>query len=287
MAIDNNGLYPTLVSMTSALHNNNQSKNILVYHLLLSYNFNKNDIAKFESLKSKYDVKINYYIIPNIFKKYRSWNEGTLTIYYKLLLPFILHEFDRIIYLDADTLVFKDILEMYTLPFNDNYALGYPFHTVYLIDDYVKDVKYYINGGVILFNLKKIRNDKKDIELIRFTIENNSKLYFLEQDSLNIVFFKKIGILPLKYGIYLYGNIKSFEEIIQKFIRIKLNKTEIINAIDDPSIVHFSCCNPKVWHKESKNDFGVDNICKRFHKEFYYYANKTNYFSEIYNKFIV
>lgn len=167
MAIDNNGLYPTLVSMVSALHNNNQTKNILVYHLLLSYNFNKNYITTFDSLKSKYEVKINYYIIPNIFKKYRSWNEGTTTIYYKLLLPFIMNEFERIIYLDADTLVFKDIFDMYNLPFNGNYALGYPFHDVYKIDKFIKNVKYYINGGVILFNLKKIRNDNKDIDFSR------------------------------------------------------------------------------------------------------------------------
>ena len=286
MAIDNNSFYTSLVSMVSALENNNKIKNILVYHLLLSHDFNKNFITTFDTLKNKYEVKIYYYIIPNIFENYRSWSGGTKTIYYKLLLPFIMNELERIIYLDADTLIFKDILEMYNLPFNDNYALGYPFHDVYKIDKFVKNATYYINGGVILFNLKKIRNDKKDFELVRFTIKYNRNLFFLEQDSINIVFFQKIWLLPLKYGIYLYGNIESFEKKIQYRIRFKLNRTEIINAIDEPSIVHFSSCLPKIWYKDSRNIFGVDNICKRFHKEFYFYANKTNNFSEIYKKYI-
>ena len=46
-------------------------------------------------------------------------------------------------------------------------------------------------------NLKKIRNDKKDFELVKFTLENNRILFNLEQDSINIVFFKKYGYCHL------------------------------------------------------------------------------------------
>jgi lipopolysaccharide biosynthesis glycosyltransferase len=229
MTIDNNGLYPSLVSMCSALENNNKTQNLLVYHLLLSYNFNKDLINYFESFKNSYEVKINYYIIPNIFKKYNPWTMGTRTIYFKLLLPFIMNDLDRIIFLDADTLIFKDLFEMYTLPFYGNYALGFPFHSIDKIDKFVKGAKYYINVGVLLLNLKEIRNDNKDYELIRFTIKKNKVLFFPEQDSLNIVFFKKIGILPLKYGIFLFSDIEIFKKSIKNGIRIKLNETEIIN----------------------------------------------------------
>ena len=286
MAIDNFFIYPTLVSMTSALENNNNEKNIIVYHLLLSYNFDINKTEIFDSLKKKYEVIINYYIIPNIFEKYRTWSSGTRTVYFKILLPLIMQDLPKIIYLDADTLIFKDLYEMYNLPFNDNYVLGYPFHDVNKIDKFVENAIYYVNGGVLLFNINKIRKDNKDIDLIAFTLENNNNLWFLEQDSINVIFFKKIGILPLKYGIYMYGNIESFEKSIQIRIRYKLNRTEVIEAIDDPAIVHFSCCNPKVWNKISNNEFGVDSICKRFHDLFYYYANKTDYYSEIYDRYM-
>ena len=82
-------------------------------------------------------------------------------------------DLERIIFLDADTLVFKDLLEMYNLPFNDNYILGYPFHGISKIDKFKKNAKYYINIGVVLFNLKKIRNDNKEIEISYFSLKYN------------------------------------------------------------------------------------------------------------------
>lgn len=286
MALDEDFIYPTLVSMTSALDNNDKEKNIIIYHLIFSFNFNITKIDIFESLKEQYDVKINYYIFPNIFNKYKSWSSGTKTIYFKIFLPLIFHDLKRIIYLDSDTLIFKDLYEMYNLPFNDNYILGYPFHDVYKIDKFVKNAKIYINGGVLLFNIEKIREDNKDIDLIRFTFQRNKELWFLEQDAINIIFFEKIGLLPLKYGIYMYGDINSFEKSIQIRIRFQLNRNEVINAIDNPAIVHFSGCNPKVWNKMSSNEFKVDKICKRFNNEFYRYANKTKYYSKIYKQYM-
>ena len=286
MAIDNNFIYPTLVSMASGLYNNNDKENVIVYHLLCSHDFDNNKLEIFNSLKKRYEFSLNFYIIPDFFKNFKRWVGATITVYYKMILPLLFHDLERIIYLDADTLIFKDLYEMYNLPFNGNYVLGYPFHDSNKIDKYVKNATYYINGGVILFNNELIRKDNKDLELISFTMEHNSELWFLEQDSINIVFYEKIGILPLKYGIYMYGTVDSFEKSIQIRIRFKLNRTEVINAIADPSLVHFSCCNPKPWQRHSNNEFGVHDICKRFHDEFYFYANKTDYYSEIYRSYM-
>ena len=286
MAIDNRFIYPSLVSMASGLYSNNNEKNVMVYHLLFSHDFDLNTSEVFDSLKNRYNFSLNYYIIPNLFDDFKRWMGGTDTVYYKLLLPLLFHDLDRIIYLDADTLIFKDLYGMYNLPFKDNYVLGYPFHDSNKIDEYVKNAVYYINGGVILFNNKLIRKDNKDIELLRFTKENNKKLWFLEQDSINIVFYEKIGILPLKYGIYMYGNVDSFEKSIQIRIRFKLNRTEIIEALEDPSLVHFSGCNPKPWNSHSSNEFEVDEICKRFHDKFYFYANKTDYYEKIKGQYL-
>ena len=286
MAIDNNFVYPALVSMASGLYNNNNEKNIIVYHLLFSYNFESDKYKIFESLKKRYDFSLNFYIIPNLFKNYKRWVGSTDTVYYKMILPLLFHDLERIIYLDADTLIFKDLYEMYNLPFNGNYALGYPFHDSNKIDKFVKNATYYINGGVILFNNKLIRKDNKDLELLEFTKEKNRELWFLEQDSINIVFYEKIGILPLKYGIYMYGTVDSFEKSIQIRIRFKLNRDEVIEAIKDPSLVHFSCCNPKVWYRHSSNEFNVHEICERFHNEFYFYANKTDYYDKIYSTYM-
>ena len=281
MSLDNNAIYPTLVSMTSALENNDNNKNILVYYLLLSHDFNVKNLEIFESLKYHYDFKIKYFFIPNIFTDMDKWRESD-TIYYKLLIPLMFPELERMIFLDGDTLIFKDISEMYNLPFNGNFVLGYPFHTPYIIDKLGINSKFYINGRVILLNIREIRKYNKDIELLKYTVDKNKKVLFLEQDTLNYVFYGKIGFLPLKYGIYLYGNFTSYMENL----RVNLNMTELKNAIDDPSIVHFCCCNPKIWNKTTKHERGFNHICKRYQKEFYYYTTKTGYYFDIYNKYM-
>ena len=286
MTSDDYGLYPTLVSMASALENNNKKENILIYHLLLSHDFNMEYIEYFESLKENYDFRINYYQIPNnIFNNVRRWKK-TYTVYFKLLIPIIFPDFERVIYLDSDTLIFKDLSEMFNLPFNNNYILGYPFHTPWMVTINHKHPKIYINAGVLLININKIRRDNKDFELIDFTRKYTKRLFFLEQDGINFVYYKKMGLLPLKYGVYLYGNITDFKKKYLYKLKIKIDLNELKKAIDDPSIVHLCCCNPKVWYRKTKHENKFNHICKKYQKEFYFYANKTKYYDDIYNEYM-
>ena len=289
MACDNDkgAIYSTLVSMTSALENNNKEQNLLVYHLLLSNNFDMRKISYFESLKNDYDFVLNYFKIPPVFKFIHKKWKNTDTVEYKLLLSLIYPDIPRIIFLDGDTLIFTDISEMYNLEFNDNYLLGYPYHTADSLDKWDPDnFKIYVNGGVLLFNIHKIRKDNMDLKLLLFHGVNYTRTNFFEQDSLNYIYKNKIGLLPLKYGVYLFGNIEEYKKEYLYKMRIDINLTELENAIEKPSIVHLCCCNPKVWYKSTRQEKGFNHICERFHKEFYFYANKTKYYKEIYNTYM-
>ena len=289
MACDNDkgAIYSTLVSMTSALENNNKEQNLLVYHLLLSNNFDMRKISYFESLKNDYDFILNYFKIPPVFKYIHKKWKNTDTVEYKLLLSLIYPDIPRIIFLDGDTLIFTDISEMYNLEFNDNYLLGYPYHTADSLDKWDPDnFKIYVNGGVLLFNIHKIRKDNMDLKLLLFHGVNYTRTNFFEQDSLNYIYKNKIGLLPLKYGVYLFGNIEEYKKEYLYKMRIDINLTELENAIENPSIVHLCCCNPKVWYKSTRQEKGFNHICERFQKEFYFYANKTKYYKEIYNTYM-
>lgn len=81
MDLENNLIYPTLVSMASALEKCDHNKNVLVYYSLISVDFNIRNYQILESLKLKYQVIINYYMIPPRFKKLRSWTSETTAIY--------------------------------------------------------------------------------------------------------------------------------------------------------------------------------------------------------------
>ena len=249
-SLDDQEVYPTFISMLSGLENCNKD-NFIVYHLLLSHDFNMSYTEIFESLKKKYPVKINYYIIPNIFGSSAKWTAGTDCVYYKILIPLMFPDYNRMIYLDGDTLIRHDILEMYQYPFNDSYILGFPFYMGYVMGD-----------------------------LLSLTLKNNSIWHFREQDSINYAFYPKVGFLPLKYGIYMIGT-KEYFKALSKYTYSPLNLTEGYEAVEDPSIVHFSCCWPKVWTNGTKNLFKNKDICIRYQKEFYFYAKKSKYYKII------
>ena len=284
--IDNNLVYPTLVSMTSALENNNNEKNVIVFYLFFPHNFDTNNIEIFESLRKKYLLKIYYFMIPPRFNNFRKWSYGTFTSYFKLFIPIVLPHIKRILYLDSDTLVYKDLYELFNLDFKDNYALGYPFHTVKMTDKWNSKIINYIHGGVLLLNLEKMIFDIKDVELMNFAFKNNNQLNYLDQDALNIVFYNKTGLLPLKYGIYLFGDITTYKKNIKPLLRIELDEKELIDALNEPSLIHFSGCYPNIWVNKFHNPFGDNSMCNKAHKDFYFYASKTEYDDVIRSKYL-
>ena len=114
---------------------------------------------------------------------------------------------------------------MYNYPFNGNYILGPPSYLTYAMDKFGIKAEHYINAGCILINIKKIIQDHKEFDFMQFTVKNNSSLDFPEQDSMNYIFYPKIGFLPLKYGIYMIGSNQTFDSL-SKYIRSPLNLTE-------------------------------------------------------------
>ena len=281
MALDNNEIYSTLVSIVSALENNDKKNNLLIYYMLLSYDFNKLNIKIFEDLKKKYEVKFNYYIIPPIFNSLTQWHYSH-SVYYKLLFPIIHPELKRIIYLDGDTLIFKDLLELYNLPFNNNYILGAPSPIHSFPQNFTKNSTIYVNIGVSLINIEKIIKDNKIFNFLDFLMKNTNSFYLLEQDSILYYFSPNIGYLPYKYGMFLI-DINNYKNLnFQK----KYNLTEISNAINDPSIIHLVFCDPKVWTPKTKSIFSIPHICQIYQQKFYFYAKKTNYYSKIFNYYM-
>ena len=97
------------------------------------------------------------------------------------MFPIIFPDLERMIHLDGDTLIRKDVLEMYNYHFNNNYILGFPFYLPELMDKFGINATHYISVGCVLFNIKKICKDKKDFDLLQLTIKNNSMFFFLSR----------------------------------------------------------------------------------------------------------
>lgn len=283
LSLDNNIIYETLVVMTSVLANNDQNKHFIIFYLLLSNDFDSRNIKIFESLKLKFQLIIYYYYIPDLFNCLKKWRYNSTAIYFKLLIPILIPNIKKIIHLDGDTLVFKDLWELFNLPFEGNYLLAQPTKE-YIFKD-KKMTKRVINVGVMLINIEKMRKDNKDFEILYYLYNKN----FTEQLVLNYVCYPKIGYLPFKYGIFAGIHKKNNQYLGYRKMKLnkKVNITEVIEAIKDPSIVHVLACIPKYWYRRNRTkDKNSYEICIKFQHFFYFYAKQTNYYKIIYNKFM-
>ena len=175
---------------------------------------------------------------------------------------------------------------MYKLDFDNNYILGFLDFLSEGVDHLGLKSKKYINSGVILFNLEKVRNDKIIYKLLNVTF-SGVKLKSQDQTVINYVFYPQIGTLPIKYGVFNFYDFSDTKKYIKK-LRTPTNKTELEEAIKEPAIIHHTLCYPKVWTLQTK--FTEHNTCcrqrkncscKKYQDLWFSYANKTDYYSEI------
>lgn len=124
---------------------------------------------------------------PNI----NPWWGGVMNLM-RIVLTKILPNEDKVLYLDIDTIVNDDISELWDIDISNYYAAG-----VRDTPDLNKN-GLYVNAGVMLFNLKKMREDHIDDKWLE--IAHGPKRRFALQDPMNEALRGKIYELPTQYN---------------------------------------------------------------------------------------
>lgn len=120
----------------------------------------------------------------------------------KAALPKLFPEFDRILWLDVDTMVAQDISDLWKIRMDDYYVAGAREIIQSNVFGYT-----YVNVGVLMMNLRKLREYGKDDELI--CALNNRKFDYPDQDCINEYCIGKVYELPNDYNINLYTGIRG------------------------------------------------------------------------------
>ena len=97
--------------------------------------------------------------------------------YYRLKLPVLLPNLNRIIHIDSDTLILKDLMELYTLNFNGKYILGRLDILVNELDFLGIQTNTYINTGILLFDLYNLRKNNYVDKFMNYIKEHNNVEY--------------------------------------------------------------------------------------------------------------
>lgn len=167
---------------------------------LLDHNPNAKVYIFCEDDKLPYDVPKNCKVINVSNQEYikrssPNWNNwfSWMTVT-RVATSKFLPKVNRILMIDVDTIVNDDLSEMYNIDMGENW-----FAMVDEVNGQYKPYgdKYY-NAGVCLMNLKQIRKDHADDEMIELL--NRKKLNYIDQDAMNILGKGKIIDLQYRYN---------------------------------------------------------------------------------------
>lgn len=119
---------------------------------------------------------------------------------YRLFLPYIIPS-EKVLYLDSDLIILSNIVELYNIDLGNNLLAG--AIDIGLKPEYKEFIglnrdDLYVNSGVLLMNLKKIREDNLFFKMIE--LSNTLLSYAPDQDILNKTCNKKIKIIDNKYN---------------------------------------------------------------------------------------
>lgn len=203
ITVDDNYIRPALVMLESLFEHNNPDIHIYLLHSNVCDENLKRLAAHIGRLGGRFsDIRVP----AELFEGAAVTKYFTKEMYYRLLIPRLLPDEERALYLDPDIIIFRSIEEFYRSDFDGSLMIAVP--------DYLGDVYYperkknlglesrykYINSGVILFNIAPMNECFSIDDMFRFMDECGLTLEFPDQDLINVYFKDRIKYAPREYN---------------------------------------------------------------------------------------
>jgi lipopolysaccharide biosynthesis glycosyltransferase len=176
-------------------------------------------------------------------------NQHTLNAYLRLLLPELLPATSRILYLDADLLVFLPLNELWNVDLSDAMAAA-AIDASYLfggtsLDHFVHiglaPPQRYFNSGVLLINLDASREADVFARIRAWAHDHSDLMMHSDQDALNVVLAGEVMPLHLRWNLQ-----------VPLIDPVKYGwgcTLEMAEAVANPGIVHYTGT-AKPWRGE-------------------------------------
>ena len=249
----NDAYSPYCGTMITSVFCNNREERIEVN--ILTSDIGEDNKKKFDELASKFDQVINVvYVNPDKFKgvPLKSGNSNlTKEAYYRLLLPEILPDVKKILYLDCDLIVRANLSELW-----ETNIEGYAFACVKdrkdIIKERVKTFGYnqqdsYFNSGVTLMNLEFLRDFNFSGKALSFISSKRYLLKYVDQCVINAICHGYIKELSVKWNM-----------IVPFFMKlppvVEEQRENLEQYVSNPYIIHYTT-EYKPWFKECKHPY--------------------------------
>ena len=285
LAADDNYAKYLGVTLQSFVCHISSEKHYEIYILdggISEYNKKKlHSICDKKNISLKFVWAMDY--IPDINKflkllqKQPSKGRINITTYFRLFIPEIFKNFNKVLYLDSDIIICEDVAELYNTELKNNLigaALDTGIQYTYRYNSsfvkysaevlQLKNYHNYFNAGITLFNVHQMRKEKLLNKFMQL-IKKADFLMFDDQDVLNSVCQDKVCYFDYAWN---YEAQLDNNETCNRWMSLKHYKT------------HFNCKKPKILHY-----IFVDKPWKcpeNPHAEtWWHYARMTPFYEEI------
>lgn len=228
---DNN--YVPFMAVTISSLIKNASKDYIYDIIVLYTNINEEDLKILKSMETD-NVNI---IAMSMDERQKELTKGSttnlctdyysLSIYFRIFIPLMFPEYDRGIYLDSDMVVTGNISELFNFDLQGNpigAVVDQSVQTVPVFIDYINtglgvDVKKYINSGVLVMDMKQLRELNFCNKFLSVLNKYRFETVAPDQDYINVLCYNKIQSIPDQWNAM---------------------SSELIYGIKDPKIFHFN-----------------------------------------------
>ncbi len=242
---DKNYVFPTLVAISSGIQNKNP--NSKYHYYIIGVELSDEEIKRFTALEKK-NVEItvvnqqNLWLNKEVYYKHRkvARDFAMKSDLFKFQIADIFPNIDKMLYMDGDTIVQKDLTELFNTDISGVYA-GV-VKEISADDRLAKslNIPFYFNVGVMLLNLEKMREDNVAEKLCEYKFGKKPSTRFMTQDAINKIFFGNYTILPAKnnllsawFGSYSKDQLFDYYDIDDKKYQT------VDDYVNDATIIHF------------------------------------------------
>lgn len=247
-------LHVTLQSMMDTMLAETNYEIILLYDKL-----NPDEMVRIQAYYSCDQMQIRFVCIKDITDtvNFYTGNRSNLTrqAYFRLYLPWVLREYEKVIYLDADIIVCQDLTELYETELSNLLLaagidyMGISFCNLgrFGLREYIKKEfglipEQYLISGVLVMNLDQFR-EQMDLSDMTAFIEKKQRR-FHDQDILNEIVKGDFIHLSPKWGALPFWT--------EENALFSVQQKALLHARANPGLIHFAGPYHKPWKKMTR-----------------------------------
>ena len=218
-----------------------ESKNNQCSFVVFTWQFNRDSLDELADIFRRFGYE--YQIVPfeKFSHKIKNLGEFHISSYSRLFFSSIC-DYEKVLYIDLDTLVLGDLYELFKTNIEGYLCAGVQ-ELVYeeQLKALDKETSIYINAGVMLINLAEWRNIDLENKILSYINSRTEPVPLFDQGVINHICDGRIFVLDCKFNVMPQNYRFDDPLLLKKYFNIEryYSKSEFYYSIKSPTIVHF------------------------------------------------